>query len=180
MNLQVLASILGEGESSRLYQRLVKEEQLVTDVSAYVYSRLLAGQIYIRANAKPDADLEKVEAIIREELDKVLRKGVTQAELNQARIRYTADFIRETERVGGFGGKSDILALGEVYHGNPGFYQVSTQQLLEATPDSVQAAGKEWLSDGAYVQTVLPYTQYTAADKGVDRSQLPSVGYGKN
>ena len=179
MELQVLASILGGGESSRLYQRLVKEEQLATDVSTFVYSRLLAGQIYISADAKPDADLQRIESIIREELDKVLQEGVTQAELDQTRIRFTADFIRETERVGGFGGKSDILASGEVYHGNPGFYQVSSKQLVEATPDSVQAAGEEWLSDGVYVQTVLPYTQYTAASEGADRSQLPSVGDGK-
>ncbi|WP_062265453.1 M16 family metallopeptidase [Endozoicomonas arenosclerae] len=179
IEIQLLASILGDGQSSRLYQRLVKEEQLVTDVSASVYSRLLAGQIYISADAKPDADLNKIEAIIREELDKTLQEGVNQAELDQARIRFTSDFIRETERVGGFGGKSDILAFGEVYHSNPGFYKTSAQQLAEATPESIQATGEEWLTDGVYVQTVVPYLKYTAATEGADRSQLPEVGEGK-
>ena len=175
LQLQLLAAILGEGKSSRLYRRLVQEEQLATDVSAYVYSRLLAGQFSITVDIKPDASVDKVELIIREELGKILSNGIKTEELDLARFRMVADFLRETERVGGFGGKSDILARGEVYFGHPGHYQQSGDMLVSTTPASVKSAANRWLNDGVYVQTTLPYPQYTVGKATADRSTLPAV-----
>ncbi|MGY0216734.1 M16 family metallopeptidase [Endozoicomonadaceae bacterium StTr2] len=175
VELEVLASILGDGKSSRLYKRLVEQEQLATEVSAFAYGRQLAGQFMISADTKPDADLKRVEAIIREELQRVISEGIEPAEVARTRFSGMAQLIRETERVGGFGGKSDILASGEVYHNNPGHYQTYIQQLEALTPASVQATASEWLNDGVYVQTTVPFPEYKAGLAGADRSKLPEV-----
>ena len=60
-------------------------------------------------------DPAKVEAAIDEEVKALLRDGPTQAELDQARTVLKADFIRGVERIGGFGGKADVLAECTVY-----------------------------------------------------------------
>ena len=173
--LELLASILGNGKSSRLYQRLVEEEQLATSASAFVYSRQLAGQFIISTDLKPDVDRLKVEKIIREELDKVITHGLAAQEVDRARFSYFASFIRESERVGGFGGKSDILASGEVYHNDPGFYKITSERLAAATPASIQRSASKWLTDGVYVQSILPFPEFSSAEKGADRSKLPEV-----
>ena len=55
-------------------------------------------------------------------MQKFLDKGPTKAELQRVKTSVRAGFIRGVERVGGFGGKSDVLAEGEVYGGSPDFY----------------------------------------------------------
>ena len=179
LELQILARALGQGKNSRLYQRLVQEEQLATDVSADVISRLLAGQFYISVDIKPGIDSHRVEQIIREELNQVLAEGLKPEELHLARFGMVAEFVRESERVGGFGGKSDILAKGEVFFGNPGSYQDTQSMLAAATPESVQSSAQQWLSDGVYVQSILPYPSYTSGEASADRGQLPTVGTGQ-
>ena len=45
------------------------------------------------------------------------------------KTRYRAAFIRGIERIGGFGGKSDVLASGEVFAGRPDYYQVRLERV---------------------------------------------------
>ncbi len=175
INLDILSSVLGDGKSSRLYQRLVQNEQLATDASAFFWGRQMAGQFFVSVDAKPDADLKRIEMIIQEEMNLVLTEGLTQSELDKTRFSIAANTIRETERVGGFGGKSDILARGEVYLNDPGFYQKSADMLARTTTAAIQETAKSWLSDGVYTQTILPFPKYTAASEGADRSKLPEV-----
>ena len=61
------------------------------------------------ADAKQGVELERIESIINEELNKLLADGPTPEELNRTRFSTMASFVRQAEKVGGFGGKSDIL-----------------------------------------------------------------------
>ena len=173
--LELLATILGDGKNSRLYKRLVQEEKLATSASAWVYSRQLAGQFAIDVQTKPGVDNQKVEGIIQEELNNLLNQGPSQQELKQARFKTMADFVMKTERIGGFGGKSDLLAWGEVYHNDPGFYQKNLDMLAKASVESIQNTGKAWLSSGVYTQVTQPYPEYSVSSDHADRSQLPSI-----
>ena len=174
--LSLATDILGGGKNSRLYKRLVIEEKLATSAGAFLYDRLLAGQAMISVDARPGVSLHNIEKIVDEELDKFLKEGPTQEELNRIRFSQSASFVRGTERVGGFGGKSDILARGEVLYGNPGFYQKSFEMMQEATPKSIREASHRWLSSGAYILEVTPFPQYSHANKGADRSKVPAAG----
>jgi len=174
--LGLLTDIFANGKNSRLYQRLVYDEQIASAVFGFQYERVLAGQFIIGADAKPGVELDRIEAVIDEELQKLLTEGPTAEELARVKFRQAANFVRGAERIGGFGGKSDILAAGEVYQDNPGFYQQQIDTIEAATPADLQQAISNWLTDGAFVLQVEPAPQYSQGEQIADRSSLPAVG----
>jgi zinc protease len=174
--LTLLGHVLSTGKSSRLYQRLVYDEQIATAVTAYADLREIGGLFVIQATARPGGDLAPVEKAIDEEVARLLAAGPTAAELQRARTLYRAGFVRGVERIGGFGGKSDVLAQGAVYAGDPQFYKTRLRRIAGATAAQVRAAGSRWLSDGVYSLEVRPFPEYRTATGGADRSKLPDTG----
>lgn len=174
--LDLVASVLSNGKTSRLYKRLVYDEQIATDVSAYVWGKELGSQFMIVATAKPGGDLATVEKEIREELQKLLAQGPTPDEVERAKLTWRADFLRGIERIGGFGGKSDVLATGEVFYKDPAAYKKQWATVQQASPSSLQKVAQKWLSDGLFVLEVHPFPKLEAKGQGVDRSALPAVG----
>ncbi|NJC41262.1 zinc protease [Brevundimonas alba] len=175
--LQMVADVLTSGRSSRLYKRLVIDDQLATSVQAGAGGREIAGQFTVVATAKAGGDLGRIEAIIDEEMARLLRDGPTAIELERVRTQTAAGYIRGLERIGGFGGKSDRLAQSEVFLGDPGAWRTSYQRVVDATPRNLTDAGRRWLTDGSYSLEVLPFPDYSVAQTGVDRSAgLPPAG----
>jgi zinc protease len=175
-DLDLAARILSSGKSSRLYKRLVYDGQIATDASAMQMGGEIAGQFMITATARPGGDLAQVEAAAREELTRFAEKGPTQAELDRARMELLAAFTRGVERIGGFGGKSDVLAQGEVFGGRPDFYEERLARIRSATPARVQAAAQRWLTDGVFVLEVTPWKDGKVAASDADRSRVPDAG----
>ncbi|MFO1497132.1 MAG: pitrilysin family protein [Verrucomicrobiota bacterium] len=130
--LDLAADILSSGKNSRLYERLVYRDQIASSVSAFNASREIGGQFQIVATARPGEDLAKVEKALDEELDPVRRMGRRSRNCS-VKIEELAGFIRGVERIGGFGGKSDVLAMNEVFAGSPDFYKTKMQRVREAT-----------------------------------------------
>ncbi|HOW45232.1 MAG TPA: pitrilysin family protein [Candidatus Aminicenantes bacterium] len=174
--LILAARLLGAGKSSRLYKRLVYDEQTATDVTAYVDSREIAGLFTIQADVRPGADAAAVEHAIDEELKRFLAEGPTARELEKGRRQYLASFVRGSERIGGFGGKSDILARSQVFGGSPDAYRRTLDSIAAATPAQLRDTAAKWLSDGAYVLEIRPYAEREAARESADRSRLPEPG----
>src|SRR5258705_1889667 len=79
-------------------------------------------------------------------------------------------------RIGGFGGKSDVLAVNEVYAGSADHYQVTGQRIAAATAANLQSAAARWLTDGDWTLEVHPYPTFEAAASGADRTKLPEAG----
>ncbi len=154
--LSLLAQVLGGSRSSRLDTRLVHHDKLVDRVSAAVDTSELGGQFVIEADVKPGVDPAKVEAIIDEELQRLLKDGPSAAETARAQTVYRAGFIRGVERIGGFGGKADVLAQCAVFTGDPGCFRKSEQVLASATPAQLAATGRQWLGNNDYVLLVQP------------------------
>jgi zinc protease len=174
--LGFVADALATGKSSRLYKRLVYDEQIATDVSAYIDDREISSQFVIMATARPGEGLARIEKDINEELARLLAKGLTPQELERARARKIAGFVRGIERIGGFGGKSDILAMNQTFRGDPDFYQTILKYNRSATPGDLLSAGKKWLTDDVYVLEVQPFPAYATSAGTVDRSKLPTPG----
>ncbi|MEM9209014.1 MAG: pitrilysin family protein, partial [Pseudomonadota bacterium] len=162
--LQLANQVLTTGKSSRLFNRLVYTDQSATAVSGSQFAGEIAGYYQIIATAQPDGDLAAVEAAIDEEVERFLRDGPTARELARANTRLTSGVIRGLEKVGGFGGKSDVLARNAVYTGDPGFYQVSLDRLETASPEDVRDAARRWLGASTYRLEILPYPELTAAE----------------
>ncbi len=174
--LDLVSDLLASGKNSRLYKRLVYDDQIATDVSAYLDAREIAGQFVIQVTARQGEDLNKVEKVVREELNGLLAKGPSQHELDRVRTQYIASFVRGIERIGGFGGKSDILARSQVYAGSPDAWRSSLERVAAFTPPAIQRAADRWLSDGVYVLDILPYGTLKADANGADRSSVPKTG----
>jgi len=171
--LELVGSVLSSGKTSRLYKRLVYDDQIATDVSAYADLSEIAGQFVVTATAKPGADLASVEKAINEEVQRFIEEGPTSRELQRVKTQAEAGFIRSIERIGGFGGKSDLLAENSVFFGNPDAYKISLQNVREATAHQLRDTAKAWLSDGQYVLEVLPFPKYDRSTNDVDRTTPP-------
>ena len=174
--LSLVSDVLSRGKSSRLYKRLVYDDQTATDVSAYLDLREIGGLFVIEASARPGVELSRVEKAVDEELQRLLAGGPTAPELRRVKTQYRAGFIRGVERIGGFGGKSDVLAQGEVFAGHPDFYQVRLNRVEQATAAQLSSAARRWLGDGVYNLEVHPYPEFQTARAAADRSKLPATG----
>ena len=171
-DLMLLSSILTNGKTSRLYKRLVYDDQIASNVFSYADDNEIGGQFTIVADAKPEVPLTKIDKIVDEELQKVLTKGVTPEELERAKTTYFANFIKGMERIGGFGGKSDILAQNETYGGSADYYKKVHNWIREATPADIKRVAVQWLTDGQYVLNIVPYGKYNTT-AAVDRKEQP-------
>ncbi|MGH8078109.1 MAG: M16 family metallopeptidase, partial [Lysobacter sp.] len=154
--LQLFAQVLGGSKSSRLDKRLLHEDKLVDSVSAGAYASQLVSNFLISADVKKGVDPAKIEAIIDEELKKLIAEGPTAAELSQAKTVLRAGFVRGVERIGGFGGKADALAECAIYAGDPGCFRDTLKHLDTATPADLKAMGRKWLSKGDHTLVVTP------------------------
>ncbi|HYS25619.1 MAG TPA: insulinase family protein, partial [Vicinamibacterales bacterium] len=174
--LDLVTDVLAAGKTSRLYKRLVYDEQVATDVAAYVDLREIGGQLVVRATAKPGGDLARVERAIDAELARFIQSGPTASELRRVKTQSRANFIRGIERIGGFGGKSDVLAVNEVFAGSADHYQVTRQRIAAATAADLRSAAARWLTDGDWTLEVRPYPTFETAASGADRTKLPEAG----
>jgi zinc protease len=174
--LDLAAHVLGGGKTSRFYKRLVYKDQLATSASASDDSAEIGGQFDVTLTARPGVDLHKLEQAADEELRGLMKSGPTAAELELAKTAILASYTRIVERVGGFGGKSDLLASCATYTGNPDCYKVYLAALKAATPAQVKQAMNEWLSDGDYVLEVQPFPAGLATTAKLDRSREPAMG----
>ncbi len=171
--LQLADAVLTGGKNSRLYERLVYEDQTATSVRGSLFSGEISGYYELRATVQPGGDIEAVRQAIDEEMQRFLTEGLTKDELARVKAQLKSGFVRGVERIGGFGGKSDVLAQNAIYAGDPGFYATSLDRFEAATPKTIQAAANRWLSAGSYQLDVLPFPELQAATEGADRSALP-------
>jgi zinc protease len=155
-HLQLFAYLLGGVRSSRLDERLLHRERLVDNVSASVGSGQLGSTFYIVATVKQGVDPQRVEAAIDEEIARLVAQGPSAEELERARTAIRAGFIRGIERIGGFGGKADVLAECTVFHGDPGCFREELARLSGASARDVQQAGARWLGEGSHTIVVEP------------------------
>ena len=175
--LQLVASILGDGKNSRLYQALVYELQLAVEISAELQPFELASLFSVDTTLAADVALNEVDDVIDQELERFLRDGPGEDELQRAKTKIRASVVRGLERVGGFSGKATTLAQGELYDGNPAFYATALAWIDQATAEDVRTVARRWLGGGRYQLDVLPYPEYQVTPPAVDRSAgLPAVG----
>jgi zinc protease len=103
-------------------------------------------------------------------IETFIKKGPSAKLLKAEKTKAIAGFIRGIQRIGGFGGKSDLLATCQTYTGNPGCYQDSAKYLDAATSSKIKTTFAEWIDDTPYVLTILPSDQYGLNGESVDRS----------
>lgn len=174
--LDMVSDVLSSGKTSRFYKRLVYDEQIATSVNAYYSPGEIGSQFFIVATAKPGVDLKKIETVLDDEFNKFLKEGPTAKELERVKTQVFAAFVRGIERIGGFGGKSDILAESQVYGSSGDFYKNRLSWVEGATAADLKKAANDWLTDGQYILEVHPFPEYQSVKSDVDRKVVPPNG----
>jgi zinc protease len=175
-HLNLFADVLANSKDSRLARRLVYDKKTATDVRAAVSDSELGSIFLIIASVKPEADAADVERDMDAVLTRMLEEGASEEELRRAKNVNLANFLRGAERLGGFGGRSDILAESMTYGGSPDFYLQRLETMAGATPADVKAAANRWLRANHYTMTVKPFPKLMAGKSDVDRKILPPLG----
>jgi zinc protease len=156
-DLDLVADVLADGKSSRLYRNMIYERRIATDVAAMQQSRELCGFFQLVATAAPGHTLAELEKAMSAELAHVAESGPTSAEIQRSLAQAEAQFVYRVQTVGGFGGKSDQLNQYNVFVGDPGYFGRDLQRYREATPASVAASARNVLLEAPRVAvSVVP------------------------
>lgn len=152
--MDLLGAVLSQGKSSRLYKRLVLEEKLASDVSAYQSSALLQSVFRIDVTAVEGADLDKIEQITDEEVGRVLKDGITGPELEQRKATIE---LAKLSQVQSPAAVADKLNEYEFFWGDPGGFKRDLDRYRNATPEGVTSwARKVVTQDSRLIMRVLP------------------------
>jgi zinc protease len=155
--LDMVSNLLSGGKNSRLYKRLVYELQIAQDVNASQQSQALGSMYLIVATARPGQSLDKIQAVIDEELDKLRTTPPDAREMTRALNQTEANFYRGMERVGGFGGKANQLNAYYKAAGQPDFFQKDLDRYRAVTPADVKAAVERYLPKDRRVElSIVP------------------------
>jgi zinc protease len=147
----LLAQILGGGKSSRLYKKLVYEQQIAQDVQVQNSNLLLGSVFELQATAKPGVKPDDLERAINEELEKLSTHGPTQAELDRARNLIETRILGGLERLGGFGGLADRLNQYNQYLHDPGYLPRDLERYDRATAADLKRVAEGRLKTSARV-----------------------------
>jgi len=140
--LDLLARALAAGKTSRLYKRLVYDDQIAQDVSASQGSRQLGSEFEISATAKPGHTPEELLAAIDAELARVRDAGITDAELARSRAAFLSHEAFNLERAGA---RADTINAYAHYAGDPGYLPRDIARYEEATVAGVREAARSAL-----------------------------------
>jgi zinc protease len=151
--LDVLAAILAQGKTSRLYRALVYDAQIAQDVSAGNNSREIAGTVQITATPKRGASLDSIEAIINREVARIAAEPPSREEIDKVNNAREAAYIYSLQTVGG---KADRMNAYATFRGNPGFFEQDLARYRAVEPSDVQRVARKYLTDKRLVLTVLP------------------------
>jgi zinc protease len=156
--LEELAGVLAGGKTARLYKRLVYEEQVAQDVSAFQNGCELGGSFFVVVTAKPGIALGTLEERVRAELHTLVEDGVREEERERTLSQLEAEMVRALERLGGFGGKADRLNEYLTFTGDAGFVTGDLARYRAVTGERmVQVAKSRLIDSPAVVLSVVPY-----------------------
>lgn len=152
--IQVLSQALASGQSSRLYQKLVKEKELVTGVFGFPNELRGVGYYQITATLSPGKKIEDVEAAINEEIARLQREPIADWELNKAKNSSRRSSIQALQS-----SRGTAIRLTEyaVFDNDPSLINKQFEKIAAVTKQDVQrVANKYFKSTNRTVAITLP------------------------
>jgi zinc protease len=163
----VLADVLGSGKTSRLYKALVFERQLASGVSASDVTLGLGGWFQITVTAARGHTLQEILPVVEQIVGELQDQGPTKEEVDRAVRNIVAGKLRTVERIGGFGGKADLLNLYETFLGDPGYLPRDIARYRAVTPQAVQDFAQKFLVPQRHIELdVMPAARAGASAQG--------------
>lgn len=160
MALDLATTILAGGKASRLYQQLVVQQKIASEVSAYVDANRLCSEVEITAQVASKATPAQVEQAILKVLAELAQSGPSTDELERAKKQLEVNLKSELQLLNGHGGESGragILQRLNHYLGDPGKLPEVWQQTASLTPADIQRAVQKYLAaEHRAAMTTLP------------------------
>jgi len=155
--LNVLRTILFQGESSRMYQRLVDKDQIALDVESSSDNAFDPTLLNFIAQPKQGVEPEKCEKAIYEELDRLKNEPVTDQELEKAKNFRLAEFYRQVRTISG---RANTIGTYEVFFGNYQKLFDAAKNYSAVTKDDVQRVAKQYFgANNRTVATLVPESE---------------------
>ncbi len=142
--LQVLSAALQSGQSSRLYQKLVKEKEMVTGVGGFMDEKRGVGGFYTNATLRPGMKTDDVEAIIYAEIERLKKEPIADWELQKAKNTTRRNFINGLQS-----SLSRAVTIGQytVYYNDPALINARLEKVAAVTKEDVQRVANKYLLD---------------------------------
>ena len=169
--LDLASSTLAGSKNSPLYQELVYKTGLASGVSAFYYGREIAGLFVIVATVASGQDPDEVEKVIDDTLEKYLQRGPDNKLLKNIKTSSISSLTNGLQRIGGFGGKSDILATYQTLYGDAGAFREQLSIYLNTSAVDIKKAANKWLTSGDYVLSIVPAKKTSVVKSQVDRTK---------
>ena len=160
--VSLLGDVIGSGRSSRLYDALVRRQQVATSVAGFNFGLADgADMLVFTATGKPGSNPDSLEVALMAELAGT--SSFTQAELERARAAERFGFVNGLQTVGGFGGRADRLAEGWTYFHDPNYVNTVLRDYDRVTLDDLNALARERITDRNRVVLIFVPTKKTAS-----------------
>jgi zinc protease len=152
--LNILRSVLFQGESSRMYQRLVDKDQIALDVSSYVQPAFDPTLAIVTAQPRQAVDPQTCEKAIYEELERVKDAQISDQELEKAKNGRLVEFYKEMRTISG---RANTIGTYEVFMGDFNKLFDAAKNYSAVTKDDVQRVAKKYFgANNRTVATLLP------------------------
>ncbi len=165
--LDLAGKLLYDGESSRLYQKLVKGDESIVQLFGFTDERRGPSSIFIGAIPKPDKDLSQIRNVIMNEIKDIAANGVTAAEMQKLHNQLINSEVRSRQSSLS---RAQSIAEYALYDGDPTLINSELGDLLKITPAQIKEAVNKYLNtDNRALLDVVP-----AGQKGAN--QMKSGG----
>lgn len=162
--LEILSAVLQDGRSSRLYQKLVAEKQLVSNVGGEMSEKRGLGAFYITATLRPEKKTDEVEAAIYQEIERLQKEQISEAELEKAKNMLAFSFNSSLNR-----SLTRGITLGQlaVLYNDPNLINVQLDKFAAVTREDVQRVAQKYLKPTNRVVVItVPKTDKTKDEQG--------------
>ena len=159
--LNILRTVLFQGESSRMYQRLVDKDQLALDVSASAEPAFDPTMVEIAAQPRQGVDPQACEKAIYEELERAKNAAISDTELEKAKNIRLVEFYRQMRTING---RANTIGTYEVFFGDYNKLFDAAKNYSAVTKADVQRVAKTYF--GANSRTVATLIPQSGEEKG--------------
>jgi zinc protease len=162
--VDVLANVLGGGESSRLYRNIKEEKSLTSNIYAYAYTPMREGIFAVGGTLDPSESKEALKEIMKEVM-RLKYEPVGDVELSKVKINIESDAVYTKETMQG---QAQKLGYYEVETGDFRYEDVYLDKVRKVTPEEIKQAANKYLTiDNLTAGFLLPSGQVALTEAEV-------------
>lgn len=158
--LDLLTNILGLGDSSRLFKKLVYDDQLATSASSHNLTNAEPGLILASVSLRPGSNEKQAEDILRQEIKKMTQLSVSEKELEKAKNQFMKDYVDNLTTIDG---KAQSLAVNEILFGSYDKLFTDLDKYKQVTVKDINTVAKKYL---------IPQREYLAILRPKQKNQV--------